>query len=90
MVFVILYKTSVHITLSAPSLPSTPFLHNLYAVSYMWVAALGFLCTMVVGVVVSMLTGGNNILDKELFSSWVHIEETTTNTAALNLCAEKV
>lgn len=84
------YQSWICMPLSPPHLPSTPFLHNMYAVSYMWVAALGFLCTMVVGVMVSMFTGGNNILDKELFSSWVHIEEPASNSAAHNLCAEKV
>lgn len=68
---------------------STPFLHNLYAISYMWVAAVGFLSTMVVGVVVSILTGGNKILDRELFSSWVHIEDPANSAASQNLCADK-
>lgn len=67
---------------------SASFLHDLYAVSYMWVAAIGFVVTMVTGVIVSRATGGNDILDKELFSSWVHPRG--MNIAADNLCAEKV
>lgn len=68
---------------------STPFLHNLYAVSYMWVAALGFIVTMIVGVLVSIATGGNTVLERELFSSWVHISG-ATNNATETLCTEKV
>ncbi|MPC17229.1 Sodium-coupled monocarboxylate transporter 1 [Portunus trituberculatus] len=67
---------------------STPFLHNLYAVSYMWVAAIGFLVTMLVGVLVSVATGGNTVLQRELFSSWVHIEGTTISGTE-NLFTEK-
>lgn len=67
---------------------STPFLHNLYAVSYMWVAAIGFIVTMLVGVLVSIATGGNTVLEKELFSSWIHIEG-TTSSGTENLFTEK-
>lgn len=54
----------------------------------MWVAGVGFVVTLLVGVIVSRATGGNDILDIELFSNWVHPKE--VNSAADNLCAEKV
>lgn len=50
---------------------SKSFLLNLYALSYMWVAGIGFFITLIVGLLVSLATGGNDILDEDLYSSWV-------------------
>ncbi|XP_042240400.1 putative sodium-dependent multivitamin transporter isoform X2 [Homarus americanus] len=72
--------------MDAPHKQSTPFLHELYAISYMWVAAIGFMTTLVVGVVVSLATGGNDILDPELYSSWVCSQAASISE---NLCTEK-
>lgn len=68
---------------------STSFLHEIYAVSYMWIAAIGFLITLLVGVIVSRLTGGNEILDHDLFATWVHLPPPS---AALeeDICSDKV
>ncbi|XP_045595048.2 putative sodium-dependent multivitamin transporter [Procambarus clarkii] len=76
-----------HITTVAPDTQRTAFLQELYAVSYMWIAAIGFFVTLVVGMVVSRATGGNDILDQDLYASWVLPHR--KNMAAENLCSEK-
>ncbi|XP_064087659.1 putative sodium-dependent multivitamin transporter [Macrobrachium nipponense] len=58
---------------------SKSFLLNLYALSYMWVAGIGFFITLTVGLLVSLATGGNDILDEDLYSSWVIPLETSPN-----------
>lgn len=74
---------------NAEVVESTSFLHEIYAVSYMWIAAIGFLITLLVGVIVSRLTGGNEILDHDLFATWVRLPPPS---AALNenVCSDKV
>ncbi|XP_076036138.1 putative sodium-dependent multivitamin transporter isoform X2 [Oratosquilla oratoria] len=47
------------------------FLHNLYAVSYMWIGAIGFFITFVLGFVVSLATGGNRIHKEELYATFL-------------------
>ncbi|XP_068218400.1 putative sodium-dependent multivitamin transporter [Palaemon carinicauda] len=68
-----------------PVLKSTPFLHNLYAISYMWVAGIGFVITLIVGLLVSVITGGNDILDEDLYSSWVMPVNSSPNEEAAYL-----
>ncbi|KAK3880727.1 hypothetical protein Pcinc_014799 [Petrolisthes cinctipes] len=63
-------------------------LEQLYAVSYMWVATIGFMTTMLVGIVVSVATGGNTVLEPELFSSLVHLPGSPSPPDSL--AAEKI
>ncbi|KAK4303370.1 hypothetical protein Pmani_024598 [Petrolisthes manimaculis] len=63
-------------------------LEQLYAVSYMWVATIGFMTTMLVGIVVSVVTGGNTVLEPELFSSLIHLPGSPSPPDSL--AAEKI
>lgn len=69
-------------------LHSIPFLHEIYAISYMWVAAIGFLITLLVGVIVSRATGGNDVLDADLFSTWIRLP--SSEETEKHLSTEKV
>ncbi|XP_069944325.1 putative sodium-dependent multivitamin transporter [Cherax quadricarinatus] len=79
-------SSPVHIVSDASNAQSTPFLHELYAISYMWVATIGFLVTLLVGLVVSRATGGNDMLEPDLYAPWVCPQRTS---ATAESCEEK-
>ncbi|XP_071550555.1 putative sodium-dependent multivitamin transporter [Panulirus ornatus] len=79
--------SSVHNITGVSSDESKSALQELYAVSYMWVAAIGFATTLLVGVAVSRASGGNDILDVDLYFTWVQPQG--TNITTVNMCTEK-
>ena len=68
------------------------FLHELYAISYMWIGAIGFFITVSVCIIVSAMTGGNiDHVDPSLFASFVVPETTDQNTLVTEkLCKDEV
>ncbi|KAK7074680.1 hypothetical protein SK128_016094 [Halocaridina rubra] len=74
----------LNVTTGPPSLDrivdeSVPFIYNFYAISYMWVAGIGFVITLIFGLIISKATGGNNIMDEDLYSSWVMPSESAND-----------